>query len=288
VILLEERLDVVKHAIEIFKQQGSYIGEYDAERVLFIGDTHGATNVTELAKYYYDKVDLLVFLGDYVDRHPPNGIENLMSVLELLVNDGGKKVIVLRGNHESPLTNYYYGFYQEVKEKVGEKYYPVFVELFAQMPVAVSVNDYFCTHGGLPGLYNAKGEMELGINSVNDLYRLPKGDIIPDDPILFQLLWNDPNDSIDYFSLNRRGDGVFYFGRKITEEFLTRTGLRGVIRAHETADGFKIDHNGKVITVFSSIYHKQRAGLLFLNNTGEFSRIYINQDGTSEIVQGLY
>ena len=281
-------IEIIDRAKEIFKQQGSYIGRINAERVLFVGDTHGAINVTDIAKYYYDKVDLIVFLGDYVDRNPPNGIENLATVLGLMVNDGGRKVIVLRGNHESPLTNYYYGFYREVKEKLGEDYYPNFVELFSLMPVSVTVNGYFCTHGGLPGLYNSNGEMELGIDSEDDLYRLPKGDIIPDDPILFQLLWNDPNDSIDYFSLNKRGEGVFYFGRKVTEEFLARTGFRGVIRAHETADGFKVDHNGRVITVFSSIYHKQRAGLLFLNNVGEFARLYIGQDGSTQIVQGLY
>ncbi|BCU70003.1 metallophosphoesterase [Stygiolobus caldivivus] len=279
---------ILESAKDIFRQQGSYIGKVNAERVLFIGDTHGAVNVTDVAKYYYDKVDLMVFLGDYVDRQPPNGIENLLTVLNLLVNDGGRKVIVLRGNHESPLTNYYYGFYREVKEKLGEGYYPKFVDLFSLMPVSVTVNGYFCTHGGLPGLYNSNGEMELGIYSEDDLYGLPKGDIIPDDPILFQLLWNDPNSAIDYFSLNKRGEGVFYFGRKVTEDFLVRTNFKGVIRAHETADGFKVDHNGRVITVFSSIYHKQRAGLLFLNNVGEFSRLYISQDGSAQIVQGLY
>ena len=285
---MDNLFEILGKAKDIFKEQGSYIGEVKAERVLFVGDTHGAVNVTDIAKYYYDKVDLIVFLGDYVDRHPPNGIENLVTVLDLLVRDGGRKVIVLRGNHESPLTNYYYGFYREVKEKLGENYYPDFVELFSLMPISVSVNGYFCTHGGLPGLYNSNGEMELGIDSINDLYRLPKGDIIPDDPILFQLLWNDPNNSIEYFSLNKRGDGVFFFGRRVTEEFIARTGFRGVIRAHETADGFKVDHNGRVITVFSSIYHKQRAGLLFLNNVGGFARLYISQDGSTQIVQGLY
>ena len=280
--------EIIDQAKEIFRQQDSYIGEVTAERVLFVGDTHGALNVTELAKYYYDKVDLIVFLGDYVDRQPPNGVENLMAILDLLVRDGGKKVIVLRGNHESPLTNYYYGFYEEVKEKLGEEFYPRLVELFSLMPVSVTVNGYFCTHGGLPGLYNGDGALDLGIDSVEDLHRLPKGDIIPDDPVLFQLLWNDPTDSVDYFSLNRRGEGAFYFGRKVTEEFIVRTGFRGVIRAHETADGFKVDHDGRVITVFSSVYHKQRAGLLFLNNVGQFARLYISQDGSTQIVQGLF
>ncbi|MCY0883908.1 MAG: metallophosphoesterase, partial [Acidianus infernus] len=119
----------------------------EKDRVAFIGDTHGALDVTEkVFRELYDKVDVLIFLGDYVDRGL-QGIENLKLILRKML-ENPEKVIVLRGNHESPLTNEFYGFKGEVLEKMGD-YYEDFVNMFSVMPYAATINGYFCVHGGI-------------------------------------------------------------------------------------------------------------------------------------------
>ncbi|TRM73008.1 serine/threonine protein phosphatase, partial [Sulfolobus sp. E5] len=64
-------------------------------------------------------------------------------------------------------------------------------------------------------------------------------------------------------------------GERVVEDFLKKNSLNGIIRGHEVADGFREDMNGKVITVFSSRYHKMRAGVLILKKDGKMDKIYL-------------
>jgi protein phosphatase len=171
---------------------------------------------------------------------------------------------MLRGNHESPLTNPYYGFTNEVTEKLGEGSYEKFKEFFQAMPYAVVVNDYLCLHGGI-----AKG-----MEHVSEIASLPWPDLNPDDPMAFQLLWNDPRESIDEFIPSVRGKGAYYYGTEATKTFLENNGLKGIIRGHEVVDGFREDMDGRVITVFSSRYHGGKAGVLILEN-GKMERVTV-------------
>ena len=78
------------------------------DRVIFVGDTHGAIDVTQtVIDKFFDDADLIVFLGDYVDRGSKS-LENLGLIASTLLEDP-HRTIMLRGNHESPLTNPYYG-----------------------------------------------------------------------------------------------------------------------------------------------------------------------------------
>ncbi len=226
----------------------------EGNRVVFVGDTHTAVDVTQtvLDKYYADS-DFIVFLGDYVDRGV-TGIENLgLIASEFLENP--RKIIMLRGNHESPLTNPYYGFLDEVTEKLGAESYEKFKEFFQSMPYAVVVNDYFCVHGGIA----------IGLDDVSQIAGLPIPDLNPDDPVAYQLLWNDPRDMIEGFVPSVRGEGAYYYGEDVTERFLKNNSLKGIIRGHEVVDGFREDMDGRVITVFSSRYHGEAPGILVLD-----------------------
>jgi len=202
---------------------------------------------------YYDDADLIVFLGDYVDRGE-TGVENVGLIASKFLEDSSK-IIMLRGNHESPLTNVYYGFLDEVTKKLGDTGYESFREFFQAMPYAVVVNNYLCVHGGIAS----------GLEDVSQIAGLPSPDLNPDDPMAFELLWNDPRDMIDGFVPSLRGDGAFYFGTDVTEKFLQNNSLKGIIRGHEVVDGFREDMGGKVITVFSSRYHGGSAGALILD-----------------------
>ncbi len=226
----------------------------DVDRVVFVGDTHTAVDVTQTVfDKYYDDADLIVFLGDYVDRGE-TGVENVGLIASKFLEDSSK-IIMLRGNHESPLTNVYYGFLDEVTKKLGDTGYESFREFFQAMPYAVVVNNYLCVHGGIAS----------GLEDVSQIAGLPSPDLNPDDPMAFELLWNDPRDMIDGFVPSLRGDGAFYFGTDVTEKFLQNNSLKGIIRGHEVVDGFREDMGGKVITVFSSRYHGGSAGALILD-----------------------
>lgn len=232
-------------------------------RVVFVGDTHTATDVTEkVFDIYLSDSDLIVFLGDYVDRGN-TGTENIGMILSKML-ENPNKVVMLRGDHESPLTNFHYGFVEETIQKFGDNGYEQFKEFFKTLPYAVSVNGYLCVHGGIP----------MGLQKVEDIANLPGGDINPDDPVAFQLLWNDPRDMIEGFLPSVRGEGAYYYGRDVTRTFLSDNGLEGIIRGHEVTDGIREDMDGKVITVFSSRYHGGLAGVLVMND-GKTERVMI-------------
>ncbi|BDB97965.1 metallophosphoesterase [Saccharolobus caldissimus] len=266
---IDEVKEIVNKSIEIFKSKidSPFVGDKKVEgNVIFVGDTHGAIDVTsKVFSDFSDSADLVVFLGDYVDRGEDQ-LGNLLLILRKMI-DNPDKFIVLRGNHESPITNEYYGFKEEVKEKLGEEYYDMFVELFSYMPYAVVVNEYFCVHGGLA----------VGLTKVEEIKKLPRPDVNPDDPIAFQLLWNDPREGLEDpdFIPSIRGEGIYFFGERVVNKFLEDNSLKGIIRGHEVADGFREDMNGKIITVFSSRYHHMRAGILVMKKDGQFDKIYI-------------
>lgn len=214
--------------------------------VIIGGDLHGDvdTLLRIMNKFPPDNWTYIM-LGDYVDRGE-HQIETLYLTLRLFLEH---KAVVLRGNHESPLTNYEYGFYMELLRKFGpydgDSIYDRLKDVFSQMPISATLNDkYFLVHGGLP----------INNISIDNIAKLPKPDEIPNNETTFQLLWNDPSDDIKYYEPNiLRGPGTYVFGPALTENFLSNSGLKMIIRGHEyTPQGYKWNHGGKVLTVFSS------------------------------------
>lgn len=78
-----------------------------AKRILVIPDVHGRTFWKEPVGKYINVVDRVVFLGDYLDPYPTEGIEyshndiirNLKEIIELKRNHT-EKVVLLKGNHD--------------------------------------------------------------------------------------------------------------------------------------------------------------------------------------------
>ena len=70
--------------------------------------------------------------------------------------------------------------------------------------------------------------------------------------VFFDCLWSDPKDS-NGLELSNRGGGAIKFGPDITKKFLDDNNLELLIRSHELQQkGYKVEHNGKCITVFSA------------------------------------
>ena len=250
-----ERTQPVAEATKLLR--GPFLGRMEFKHVVFASDIHGSLSVTrELLDRFYGNTDAIVFLGDYVDRGK-HGVE----VLELLCskmlegeNGGNTKIIMLRGNHESEEMNERYGFMKEVKEKLGYVSYGVYSRFFSRLPFAAVVNNWFCVHGGL-SMGIAKPEDVSALPWPNELsmYMYDRGVA---NQTAMQLVWNDPTDDPEtYFGKNpARGEGVFTFGKTALDDFLSRNGLTGVIRGHESPGGIKKQMDSRLITVSTTWY----------------------------------
>ncbi|MEB3780746.1 MAG: metallophosphoesterase [Desulfurococcales archaeon] len=291
---------VLDDAISKLETMKPYYEPINVDSAIIVGDTHGFPEISMKAIQLYNEysADILVFLGDYVDRGPL-GVENLKTVLEAFISNPNR-VLILRGNHESLYMNQNYGFYGEVLDKLGSGLLNDIDRLYNLLPYIAIVNGYLLVHGGVPcSRCKPSFEPPLKLSDIQEALENVRGrdPLMEEDErssIATQLLWNDPNASIDWFSPSIRGPGIYYYGRKAWTSFLEANRLKGIIRAHEVVDavalsrnngtvktGFKegdvISHDeakNSVITVFSSKYHGMGAGILYMTRDGFKIHVY--------------
>ena len=237
----EEIKFLIEKSSQIIKDQKMLV---DLEAPLHVcGDIHGQ---------YYDLLRIFehcgypgeynyLFLGDYVDR----GKQSLETVCLLLAYKikYPTKVTLLRGNHESSVTNRIYGFYDECKRRYNVRIWRSFTDLFNYLPVAALIDDkILCMHGGLsPELKN--------LQNIENITRPTE---IPDSGLLCDLLWSDPDKEVLEYDENDRGVSVI-FGEKIVEDFNKKNDLDLIIRAHQVVDeGYEFFANRQLITIFSA------------------------------------
>ena len=90
----------------------------------------------------------MLFLGDYVDRGPM-GVEVMVLLMSLKLKYP-KKIIMLRGNHETMQMTQTMNFYDECCDKYDQNFYYFLVHAFNSLPLVCIVNQsYFCVHGGI-------------------------------------------------------------------------------------------------------------------------------------------
>ena len=236
-----------------------------------IGDLHGdlksLTTILEnsnvVSKMASDKEEVIIFLGDYGDRGAyPAEVYYIVLQLKLVFPE---QVALLRGNHEGPedlmasphdlplqfqarFKQNYRAAYSKVRELFGYLYNAVLVE-----------ESYLLVHGGLsPEIANAQ-----------DLAHAHRKH--PERAFLEDLLWSDPHDRVQDVLHSPRGAGKL-FGKNVTETVLRKLGVNVLIRGHEPcAEGFKLNHDGKVLTLFS------RKGAPYFNAHGAYLQLPLSE-----------
>mgnify|MGYP002524130045 FL=1 len=232
---------LIDQSLKIIKDQKMLV---ELEAPLHVcGDIHGQ---------YYDLLRIFehcgypgeynyLFLGDYVDR----GKQSLETVCLLLCYKikYPDKVTLLRGNHESSVTNRIYGFYDECKRRYNVRLWRSFTDLFNWLPVAAIIDEkILCMHGGLsPDLKN-----------IQNIQEISRPTDIPDTGLLCDLLWSDPDKDVLEYDENDRGVSVI-FGEKIVQDFNKKNDLDLIIRAHQVVDdGYEFFAQRQLITIFSA------------------------------------
>lgn len=236
----EDALNLLEEVQPILLQEPRLLRLPDAPLV-FIGDTHGDWDATQrILTRFWDSQSVFVFLGDYVDRGPFQ-IENMNFLFRLKI-EIPHRMMLLRGNHETPWVNRAYGFYDVVQTKYGDilqKYW----ETFANLPLAGISRDHriFAVHGGIPE----------NLRDVKQIDSLPR-EITIENQIAYQLLWNDPRETLKGFGPSMRGGQIRTFGQDVTEEFMDFNAVDLIVRAHEVfPHGFHEFFEGRVLSLFS-------------------------------------
>lgn len=250
--LFENALDILKKEKNLVKINKGY--------TIFVGDTHGDIEATKIViDKYLENCDYIVFLGDYVDREDEQ-IKNINYILSLKVKFP-EKIILLRGNHETPEMNYIYGFRNKVllayNKNILEKYH----EVFSFLPIAlITENRIFALHGGIAD----------GLNSIEEINSLPRGQREPENFNLLQLLWNDPREGIYGFHYNDYRGAFYYFGKDVFEDFIKANNINMIIRSHEVYfEGYSYFFNKRLLTIstYKKISEKQRKIAEMKNNS---------------------
>ncbi|ESQ38382.1 hypothetical protein EUTSA_v10028803mg [Eutrema salsugineum] len=226
---------------EVFLSQPNLL-ELEAP-IKICGDVHGQfPDLLRLFEYGgYPPAANYLFLGDYVDR----GKQSIETICLLLAYKIKYKLnfFLLRGNHECASINRVYGFYDECKRRYNVRLWKSFTDCFNCLPVAALIDDkILCMHGGL----------SPDLKSLDDIRRIPRPIDVPDQGVLCDLLWADPDRDITGWGENDRGVS-YTFGPDKVAEFLQTHDLDLVCRAHQVVeDGYEFFAKRQLVTIFSA------------------------------------
>ena len=209
------------------------------------GDTHGQFHdllrIFEACKY--PPHTNYLFLGDYVDRGCQS-IETICLLFAFKIRYP-ENFFLLRGNHECAYINSVFGFAEECKSRFGTSIWEKFCDVFKYLPIAAIVEDkIFCVHGGIsPALL-----------SLDDIRAIERPIEVPDEGLLCDMLWADPDPDVEQWDENDRGTS-YVFGVAPLNRFLDRFKFDLICRAHQAVMGgyeFPFPNNQGIVTLFSA------------------------------------
>ena len=207
------------------------------------GDIHGQyTDLLRLFEVGGHPPDAnYLFLGDYVDRGKQS-IETISLLMAYKIKNP-VNFFILRGNHECGSINRIYGFFDECKRRYNVKLWKSFVDLFNCLPIAASIDDkIFMVHGGL----------SPELKTVDQLQKIMRPTDVPEEGLLCDILWSDPDEHANGWGENDRGVSCT-FNETVLKNFLEKNDLDLLCRAHQVVeDGYEFFGNRQLVTVFSA------------------------------------
>jgi len=252
----------------------------DGSKITVVGDLHGQffdfVHMLEKVSGRPSPENPILFNGDFVDRGVWS-VEVLMCIFAFKLQNPGH-VHLNRGNHETEMTNYQYGFANEVEVKYEKKLMPLFSETFRYLPLATILEDQvFVTHAGLPGPQEriweewfqkapdeAAGvlmrDKQVTLDEITATDRVVEPNPM-EAPLVIDLLWGDPKGAAGY-GPSTRVPMVYTFGPDVVSKFLEANGLKYVIRSHETKSQGHQETVKGLYTVFSAPNYIDRSGNL--------------------------
>eukprot|EP01059_Diplonema_ambulator_P003937 TRINITY_DN1363_c0_g1_i1.p1 TRINITY_DN1363_c0_g1~~TRINITY_DN1363_c0_g1_i1.p1 ORF type:complete len:329 (+),score=94.19 TRINITY_DN1363_c0_g1_i1:45-989(+) len=243
--------------------------------VTICGDIHGQFHdLLELFKTGgYVPETSYIFMGDFVDRGH-NSLETL-TLLLLLKARYPAHITLLRGNHETRQVTAIYGFWDECNRKYGNSaVWRCCTDVFDCMAICALVdNKILCVHGGL----------SPNIQVIDQILTISRKQEIPNEGEFCDLVWSDPTEDIDSWSVSPRGAG-WLFGSTAASQFLYNNKLDLIARAHQLVqNGYKYhfetdDSLGVVVTVWSAPNYCYRCGnaasMLTIGEESPDSRVF--------------
>lgn len=178
-----------------------------------------------------------LFLGNYVNRG-----KHSLEVFILLLSYKLKypeQLHLLRGRYDCGNLGRIYGFYDQCKPRYGVKFWKTFVEVFNSLPIAAVVGSrIYCVSGGL----------SPSMRSLEDLRQLQRPTEVPDQGLLCDVLWSDPDALPGWQEIPK---GVSYtYGPDIVEQFLRENELDFMVVGNQVVeDGYEV--SGPRCTLFS-------------------------------------
>ena len=281
---LHEFVQLADNVVELLSKENGLVGNQKITgrlietppkgEVTIVGDLHGdLESLTQILKSsdFLDKVQrrnqsLLVFLGDYGDRgvYSPEVFYIVLKLKETFPEN----VVLMRGNHEGPddLIASPHDLPDFLQSRFGGDWSTAYLkmkELFNRLYNAVIIQERcVMLHGGVPS--QAKSLDDLAYAHLKH----------PRERHLEEILWSDPEEGIKGTYPSPRGAGKL-FGPDITTRFLEMLNVNVLIRGHEPADeGFKINHNGRILTLFS------RKGEPYFNSQGAYLQLELSSQVT--------
>ena len=207
------------------------------------GDIHG--QYSDLLKLFelggFPPNTNYIFLGDYVDRGKQS-IECICLLLAYKIKYD-ENFFILRGNHECGSINRIYGFFDECKRRYNVKLWKSFVDLFNCLPIAGSIDDkIFMVHGGI----------SPELKTLDQLHKVMRPTDIPEEGLLCDILWSDPDENAKGWGENDRGVSCT-FNETVLKNFLEKNDLDLLCRAHQVVEeGYEFFGNRQLVTVFSA------------------------------------
>ena len=276
-------VEVVEEATKLLCKESGNVGNLEVlgrliklkpvGEALIVGDLHGdLESLVDILKGsgFQEKLEentdaCLIFLGDYGDRGAYSA-ETYYTVLKLKILHP-EQVLLLRGNHEL-------FWAQDGSEEIGPSPHDLPIQfqarfgegwteayarvrgLFKCLYTAVLVEErYLLVHGGLPSQAAAIEDFAFAQSACQE------------NSFLENLLWSDPDEMEGETYPSPRGAGKL-FGKTVTNRVLEKLGVKILVRGHEPCEeGYKIDHGGKVLTLFS------RKGPPYFNSYGAYLQV---------------